>query len=343
MNIQKNVDLTNFSTIKLGGSARYLLEVRSSDEVIEALTWANHQNLGALMVGGGSNIVWQDSGFNGLVLVNKITGFEILNENSQSALIKVGAGENWDLVVEKTVSRGLSGIECLSLIPGTAGATPIQNVGAYGQEISNSLVSIEAIEVASLSLVTLTNDELNFSYRSSMLKHRPGEYFITSINFSLPKSQLSPPFYTSLQLYLNQHNIEDYSPESLRRAVIAIRSEKLPDPKIIANCGSFFANPIISNAHLDKLQKNLNLQIPHWSVGTGEQKIAAAWLIESVGFKDVHDQKTGIGTWKNQPLVLVNESAKSSQDLFDFRDKIIDLVMQKFGITLAQEPITLPY
>ncbi|HEY4964274.1 MAG TPA: UDP-N-acetylmuramate dehydrogenase [Candidatus Saccharimonadales bacterium] len=342
MNIQENVDLANYSTMRLGGKTRFLIAVTSQDEVLEALNWANSRGLKILMIGGGSNIIWQDSGFDGVLLVNQIKGFEVLADDLSSTTIKIGAGENWDSVVGRTVNQNLSGIECLSLIPGTTGATPIQNVGAYGQEISSSLISLEAIEVASLDKVSLVSEQLGFSYRTSSLKLNPGKYLITSITLKLSKEQLKPPFYASLQLYLNQHNITNCSPASLRDAVIAIRTAKLPDPAVVANCGSFFANPIISKPQLDELEARLNTQIPHWQVANGEQKVAAAWLIENIGYKDVHDNVTGIGTWKSQPLVLVNESAKSTSDLFKFRDDIIAEVRQKFNIELEQEPQILP-
>jgi UDP-N-acetylmuramate dehydrogenase len=342
MNIQENVDLANYSTMRLGGKAKYLVEITSIKELLGAYGWALDQGLGILMIGGGSNVVWRDSGFSGVVLVNKISGFEVIANDTESSTIKVGAGENWDSVVERSVKQGLSGIECLSLIPGSSGATPIQNVGAYGQEISSTLVSLEALDTASLEKVTLTNEQLDFGYRTSSLKQNPGEYLITSITLKLSKKPLSPPFYASLQLFLNQHNITDYSPASIRDGVIAVRSAKLPDIKKIANCGSFFANPIISKTQLELLESKLNLEIPHWQAESDGQKVAAAWLIENVGYKDVHDQVTGIGTWKDQPLVLINESAKSTADLLSFRDEIISAVKQKFNITLEQEPQILP-
>lgn len=340
MEILNNVSLYEYSTMGLGGKAKHLTKISSTSELKMALKWANENSLESMIIGSGSNIVWSDNGFSGLVIVNSITGFEVIEDNEHSCTIKIGGGENWDEVVKRTVDMNLSGIECLSLIPGTAGATPVQNVGAYGQEISYVLVNVEVLDKnLEYDNLTLFNEDLDFSYRSSIFKQNPGRYYISSITLKLNKTVLKPPFYASLQLYLLQNKISDYSPVIIRRAVIAIRSYKLPDPKLVKNCGSFFKNPTIDISQLESLEKKLDIQIPHWPDHQDAKKISAAWLIENVGFSNFHDQETGMATWKNQPLVIVNETAKSTGDLIKFRDSIVNAVEQKFHIKLEQEPL----
>lgn len=323
----------------LGGAAAYLLEVGGRKVVAEAFAWARSRSLPVLMIGGGSNIVWRDEGFPGLVLVNKIRGFEIQDDLT----VTVGAGENWDEVVARAVEAGLTGIEALSLIPGTAGATPVQNVGAYGQETSDTLVSVEAFDTQTGDFVTLPAADCEFGYRTSRFKTTDsGRFFITSLTLRLTKGNPKPPFYAAVQTYFDEHDIKDYTPAALRQAVVAIRTAKLPDPAVIHNTGSFFANPIIGTGVFQKLQADYP-DIPHWATDDpGKIKVSAAWLIDQAGLKDVHDETTGMATWPTQPLVLVNEHAKTTADLLAFKQKIIDTIQSKFGITLEQEPELLP-
>lgn len=327
----------------LGGAAAYLLEIRNRMVVAEAFSWARSRSLPVLMIGGGSNIVWRDEGFPGLVLVNKIEGFETYDEDEANTYLTIGAGENWDKVVERSVQAGLTGIEALSLIPGTAGATPVQNVGAYGQEISETLVSIEAFDTQTGKMVTIPAADCGFGYRTSRFKSAEhGRFFITSLTLHLTKGNPLPPFYASVQAYFDKNNITGYSPKTLREAVVAIRSAKLPDPALVHNTGSFFANPVIEESLLRQMQEAYT-SVPYWDTDhAGKVKISAAWLIDQAGLKDFHDQQTGMATWPTQPLVLVNEHARNTSDLLAFKQKIIDTVKEKFGVTLLQEPELLP-
>lgn len=338
MQIQDDVPLSAHSTMRLGGNAAHLVEVVSRDEVVEALKFADQQKLPAIMIGVGSNIVWSDKGFSGLVIVNKIAGYQLLEEDEENAYLTIGAGENWDSVVERAVRDGWSGIETLSLIPGNAGATPVQNVGAYGQEIADVLVSIEAYDRENKTFITFAGPDCGFGYRTSRFKTTDhGKFFITGITLHLTKTNPVPPFYPSLQAYLDQHNISSYTPQVIRDAVIAVRQAKLPDPAVVANNGSFFANPIVDKNKLIELQfKNQN--IVYWETEDGRIKLSAAWLVEHAGFKDVHDSATGMATWPKQPLVLVNENAKTTRQLIEFRDRIMKTVKDKFGVELRQEP-----
>lgn len=341
MQVLQKVSLRAYSTMRLGGVAAFLAEINSAQEIPEAFVWAEQRQLPVMMIGGGSNIIWRDEGFNGLVLVNKIMGIEEQQEDDQNWYITIGAGENWDSVVARTVQRGLTGVEALSLIPGTAGATPVQNVGAYGQEIAQTLATLQAYDKQTRSFVTLRGDECDFGYRTSRFKTTGrGRFFIVSITLHLLKGNMQPPFYKALQAYLEEQGIADYSPASIRQAVIAIRSSKLPDPAKVANNGSFFANPVIGEQAFSALQASYP-DIPHWPLENGV-KIPAAWLVEQAGFKDIHDAETGMATWAKQSLVLVNEHAKTTAQLLQFKQKIANAVAQKFGITLTQEPELLP-
>ena len=342
MNILQNVSLTNYSTMGLGGMAANLVEVTDRMQVLEALSWAQSRQLPVVMIGGGSNIIWQDSGFPGLVIINKLLHYEAFQEDDTNTYLTVGAGEPWDSVVERSVAAGLTGIEALSLVPGTAGATPIQNVGAYGQEISQTLTTLEAFDVQAKDFVTLAGPDCGFSYRTSRFKTIDrGRFFITSITLHLMRGNPQPPFYGAVQTYFEEHKTREFTPLTLRQAVMAIRSAKLPDPAVVHNTGSFFANPVVTDAQYAYLADSYST-VPHWSAGEGSIKLSAAWLIEQAGFKDAHDPTTGMATWLTQPLVLVNEHARSTADLMTFKQKIIDAVQAKFNLTLEQEPELLP-
>lgn len=338
MNIQENVALSAHSTMRLGGIAAYLTDVNSRQEVIEALAWATERALPTIMIGEGSNIIWSDNGYPGLVLVNKIPGFEITSQLDDSVYITVGSGVHWDTFVAKTVEMGLTGVEFMSLVPGTVGGTPVQNVGAYGAEVSNTITTLEAYDNTTKAMITLRGSDCGFGYRTSRFKTTDkGRFFITSVTFVLQRALPTPPFYGALQSYFEQHNITAYTPAIVRDAVIAIRTSKLPDPAVVANNGSFFANPVIdSNTYFELADSFPNM--PHWDVDDQKVKISAAWLVEQAGFKDYSDPETGMATWPNQPLVLVNKSATSTAQLEAFKAKIVGAVQTKFNITLEQEP-----
>lgn len=342
MNILQNVPLKDHSTMRLGGSAAYYTEVSSRNELTDVLNWADQYNLPAMMIGDGSNIIWRDEGYPGLVIVNKMMRFEEQVEDNENYYVTVGAGENWDSVVARTAQRGMTGIEALSLIPGTAGGTPVQNVGAYGQEIANTLVSVEAYDRQEKKFLNIPAIDCGFGYRTSRFKTTDkGRFFITAITLHLLNHNPQPPFYAALQDYLEQNNITNPTPQDVRNGVITIRQSKLPDPAKVANNGSFFANPIVDAGTFAQLQADYNA-MPNWPMPDGRIKIPAAWLLEQSGFKDFHDAETGMATWPMQPLVLVNEKAQSTAQLLQFRQKIMDAVKQKFGITLEQEPELLP-
>jgi UDP-N-acetylmuramate dehydrogenase len=342
MFIQENVPLQAYSTMRLGGHAAYLSEVNEHDDVANLVAWAKERQLPVLMIGDGSNIVWRDEGFPGLVLVNRLMGFETTNPDENTMYVTIGSGENWDSVVGRIVEMGYNGIAELSLIPGTAGATPVQNVGAYGREIAETLVTLEAYDLQEGKFITMRASDCGFAYRTSRFKTTDkGRFLITAITLLLTKDKPEPPFYDALGQYLREHQNSNPTVSDIRKAVIAIRSAKLPDVKTVANNGSFFGNPIVDQAQFSQLLADYP-QIKYWHTEDNQVKISAAWLVEQAGFKDVHDQETGMGTWPLQPLVFVNEHAHKTADLLRFKQKIVDGVQTKFNITLLQEPELLP-
>lgn len=335
MQILRNEPLSNYSTMRLGGDANALVTVKNKQELLDALAWAKEQDLPFLLLGGGSNVIFSN-GFAGLVIINHLAGFEILSEDARQTTICVGAGENWDNVVERTVKMSLHGIELLSAIPGTAGATPVQNVGAYGTDISETLVELEAYDLQEKRFTTLTKEDCQFTYRHSIFKNpKKRRYIITSVTLRLLKEMPKPPFYDSLQRYLDDHSITTFTPQIIRDSVVAIRAVKLPDPSKIANTGSFFKNPIVPATVFNELAQTFP-SIPNWPTKDGRVKLAAGWLIEQAGLKDYRAH--GMKTYENHALVLVNESAKNYEDLLQFKNEIVKTVRQKFGVTLEQEP-----
>ncbi len=334
--MESNVLLKNYTTMRLGGPATSLATAKDRDELVFLINEAQSHNQAILVMGEGSNLIVGDKGFDGLIILNRIPGFEILNEDTASATLRIGAGEKWDDVVAKSVEHGLSGIENLSAIPGYAGAAPVQNIGAYGQEIADTLIELEAYDLLEKTFVTLKNADCDFAYRQSIFNtSSKRRYIVTSITLQLSKTGLQPPFYTSLQKYLDDNQITDYSPAMLRLAVTAIRSIKLPNPKQIANAGSFFKNPIVEKWLADDIKNSYN-NAPIFTMDANSFKISAGWLIEETGLKGY--QQDGMKVYDKNALVLINESATSYTQLSAIRDYVVDAVRDKFRINLTQEP-----
>lgn len=323
--------------MKLGGKTKYFTEINNLDELTEICRFADSKSLPIYVIGGGSNVIAKDAGYHGIVIRNAIKGFEVIDDNKTSTTIRVGAGENWDSVVKRVVNMDLSGIEAMSAIPGTAGATPVQNVGAYGQEISDTIQSLEAYDTKSKRMIVLKKNDCNFSYRNSIFKGEfAGRYIITSITIKLSRSNPVPPFYDSLQKYMDVKKIKKYTPQVIRDAVIEIRKEKLPDPKNLPNCGSFFKNVIIGSKKFSEVKK-IHPEIPAYNVGDGKYKISAGWLIENSGL--IGKSLNGMRIYEKNAVVLTNESALSYDDLKKARDEIINRVKEEFDIKIEQEPV----
>jgi UDP-N-acetylmuramate dehydrogenase len=335
MQIQSDVSLKDYSTMRLGGNAKHLVHVTSKQELADAVAWAEERHLPMLVLGGGSNIIFSN-GYEGLVIVNRITGFDVLDDTHEGVTIRIGAGENWDGAVGRAVDMNLHGIEFLSAIPGTAGGTPVQNVGAYGAQISDVFVELEAYDLQTHQFATLNKEDCGFTYRNSIFKAPENRrYIIASITLRLTKDVPKPPFYESLQAYLDEHRIMTYTPQVIRDAVKAVRAVRLPDPSRMANTGSFFKNPIITaDEAADLLERYPDMA--HWPTPDGRVKLAAGWLVEHAGLKGYRSH--GMATYEHHALVIVNESAESYDDLALFKQEIIDKVHNQFGVTLEQEP-----
>lgn len=340
MDIHTDVSLKSLTTMKLGGPAQYFAEAHTVQDIHQLYTDAQAKNVPIFVLGGGSNVIAHDEGFKGLVIRIKIPGFEIVGEDLYSVSIKIGAGELWDDIVKRTVDMRLSGIEAMSSIPGTAGAAPVQNVGAYGQEISETLVSLEAYDSLNHTMVTLQNADCDFSYRHSIFRgSEQGRYVITSITLKLSRSLPAPPFYDSLQKYFDEHSISIFTQQAVRDAVMAIRADKLPDPKLKPNTGSFFKNALIESWQRDELLT----QYPNaktFDMGNGTVKVPTGWLIETAGLKGqlLHGMRVN----DKNALVLINESATSYADLAAARDEIIGKIRDTFRIQIEQEPLEIP-
>jgi UDP-N-acetylmuramate dehydrogenase len=337
MEVHTNIPLKNYTTMKLGGPARFMAEVHSPAEVKSLYDNAASKDLSVFILGGGSNTIARDEGFAGLVVRIRIPGFEIIADDANTTTVKIGAGEDWDVVVKRTVDMNLTGIEAMSMIPGTTGAAPVQNIGAYGQEIADTLVSLEAYDTQSGTFIILQNQDCGFSYRHSIFRgEQKNRYIITTITLRLSKNAPQPPFYDALQTYFDASHIALFTTQTVRDAVIAIRTDKLPDPTVRPNTGSFFKNAIVENWQLDDLRASFP-DIKVFDMGNGTSKIPTGWLIEHAGFKGqllhgirVHDKNT---------LVLINESATGYGDLAAARDEIIGAVRDKFRIQIEQEPL----
>ncbi len=337
LNIHTDIPLKNYVTMRLGGNARFMTDIHSPTDLSELVARAKQQHLPIFVLGGGSNTLVPDEGYAGIVLRNRIPGFEIITETPSDMTIRIGAGEDWDSVVKRTVDMRLSGVEALSAIPGTAGAAPVQNIGAYGQEISETLVSLEAYDEKLDQLVTLENHDCKFSYRNSIFRSEAlGRYIITSITLRLYKAAPVPPFYAAVQDYFDTHNITIFTPQAIRDAVIAIRAEKLPDPTVRPNTGSFFKNAIIEDWQVTDIKAEYP-DVTLYDMPDGRFKIPTGWLIEQTGLKGqlLH----GMRIHDKNALVLINESATSYQDLAAARNEIIGAVRDKFRIEIEQEPL----
>lgn len=327
--------------MRIGGSTNVVVQVTSNEELRKAYQTYKNQGLPIYVIGAGSNLIAHDEGFSGAIIRNVIMGITVLENTPSFAKIKAGSGESWDAFVKYTVDLGFSGIETLSGIPGTVGAAPVQNIGAYGQEISDTLESLEAYDTQTDSFVTLTWEDCEFSYRHSIFRGREaGRYIITSITLSLGKQQPEPPFYDSLQKYLETYAIDmsNVTLPVIRSAVLAIRLSKLPDPTKRPNSGSFFKNAIVEKWKADDLARTYP-DMPTFPVDDDHVKIPAGWLIETVGLKG--EVLYGMKVHDGNAVVLINESANSYANLSAAREEIVNRVNMQFGIRLEQEPLEL--
>ncbi|MBL1232751.1 MAG: UDP-N-acetylmuramate dehydrogenase [Flavobacteriales bacterium] len=331
MSLQENISLRPHNTFGIDVKTKKLATINSVDKLKNILS----NNLSPIYIlGGGSNILFTKD-FDGLILKNELKGIQLISENDNEVYLKVASGEVWHEFVCYCIENNYCGIENLSLIPGSVGASPMQNIGAYGVEVKDFITEVEALHLKSLKITHFSTNDCEFDYRSSIFKTKEkGNYFITAVTFRLNKQPNINTSYGAIQSELEAMGISKPTIKDVSKAVINIRQSKLPDPKEIGNAGSFFKNPSVSNEKAEQL-KTAFPEIPNYPQNNGTTKIAAGWLIEQCGYKG----KTfgNYGVHKKQALVLVNYSNAKGQEIYDLSSEIINAVNTKFGIELERE------
>lgn len=331
MEIIKNFDLTKVNTFHLKTLAKYYTEVNSVEQLKELLERFPDEL--PFILGGGSNILLTRN-LDRLVIHNQMKGIEVVHEGDTEVLVRVAAGETWHTFVMYCVDKGYGGVENLSLIPGSAGAAPIQNIGAYGVELKDSFYELEALHLKEKYIRRMKLEECQFGYRESVFKHSlKGQFAVTSITLRLSKKPVLNVSYGAIERQLELMKVAKVTVKSVSDAVIAIRRSKLPDPADIGNAGSFFKNPVITKDEFIALQK-MHPEIPHYPFDD-RVKVPAAWLIESSGFRGF--RRGNVGCYEKQPLVIVNYGGATGQEIFDFSEMIITKVRSDFQIQLQRE------
>jgi UDP-N-acetylmuramate dehydrogenase len=334
MQIQKNVALKRLNTFGLESRAAFFVDVHTDAEVKQLISDPAWKDVRKFILGGGSNILLLQD-LNALVIHSVIKGIEKTREDDAHIWLRVGGGEVWHDFVMYCVQHGYAGIENLSLIPGTVGAAPMQNIGAYGVEIKEVVESVEAVSLATGSKETFSWEQCRFGYRESIFKHElRGQYFITGVNFRLDKKPAFKVQYGDIQKTLDSMGVTELSIKAISDAVIHIRKSKLPDPAEIGNAGSFFKNPEISLENYEKLQASFPA-IPGYIVDAKTMKVPAGWLIEQAGWKG--HRQGAIGVHERQALVLVNHGGGTGLEIKDLSKKIQHSIEAKFGIVLQTE------
>jgi UDP-N-acetylmuramate dehydrogenase len=329
--IKHNVNLQHYNTFGLKVNAAYFAEF---ENIAELKAQLNNNTKELLVLGGGSNVLFTKN-FNGLVLINKLHGIEVETETEEHVYLKAAAGETWHQFVLNAIEKNLGGIENLSLIPGSVGAAPMQNIGAYGVEVKDVFHSLEALNIKTLELETFNREQCEFGYRESVFKRKlKGKYIITSVTLKLSKKADLNTTYGAIEQELNKASIPNPTLKDVSDAVIRIRQSKLPDPQKIGNAGSFFKNPVISKQHFLELQKEFPT-LANYPISETEVKLAAGWLIDNAGWKG----KTfgNYGVHKNQALVLVNYGGAMGSEIYALSEKIIEEIKSIYGITLERE------
>lgn len=335
MEVKENVDLFPFNTFHIHAVARHLVTVTTPDEARQVFKSELFRQNGHFILGGGSNILLTGD-FPGVVVKNEIRGISVVDEDDRLIRLKVGSGENWHRFVMHCVDRDFGGIENLSLIPGTVGAAPMQNIGAYGVEIREVIHEVETIAIDTGDIRVFSRDECAFGYRESIFKQAlKNRYFISSITLSLTKKDHHfNTSYGAIRDVLKEKGVDEVSVRTVSEAVIDIRSRKLPDPALIGNAGSFFKNPSVDVSFFETLKKN-HPDIPSFPGENGRVKVPAAWMIEQCGWKG----KTfgSIGVHKHQALVLVNYGAGDGKKIWQLAKEIRLSVEEKFNVQLQPE------
>ncbi len=337
--VQSKVNLKPYNTFGLAVTADYFVEVFTENDFIELLDHGIYKTNPHLIIGGGSNILLCTD-FKGLVIKNSITGIHSNKSSEDKIIVKVGAGEVWHHLVQYTLEQGWSGLENLSLIPGCVGASPMQNIGAYGVEIKDCFYELEALHVKTGQKRIFSKADCLFGYRESIFKQaEKGNYFITNVSFILDGKPKINTSYGSIKEELTQMGINHPSIKDVAQAVVNIRQSKLPDPKIIGNAGSFFKNPEVS-AEVYQTLKATHENLVAYLLPSGKYKLAAGWLIEACGLKGY--EQNGAAVHAKQALVLINKNNATGQSIFDLSTVVKKTVQDKFGVTLEREVNIIP-
>ena len=332
MNIINSKSLIKYNTFKINVKSDYFVNVKSVNEISKLLDDDFFQRQKIMVIGGGSNILFTRN-FNGLIIHNKITGIQVLSDKKNELIIEVGAGEEWDNLVKWTTKRNLFGIENLSLIPGSVGAAPIQNIGAYGVEIKDVFIGLSAVNLETGKFEYFDKSKCKFGYRNSIFKNElKNKYIITSVVIKVSKNQKLSLDYKDLR-FLSEKNTKNLTSESIRREVIKIRNAKLPNPKKIGNAGSFFKNPVIGKTTFEKIQKKYP-NVPYY-LEKQLFKIPAAWLIEKVGIKN--NSNNSCSLYNKHSLIIINNGDASGLEIVQFSKIIKSEVFLKFNINLEDE------
>ncbi|MEH6589689.1 MAG: UDP-N-acetylmuramate dehydrogenase [Halioglobus sp.] len=327
--------LSAFNTLALDSTCKTLVSVFSESELIEALAWARKQQLAVTVLGGGSNVVLAGD-LETLVILQKMTGITILSRTDNRVLVRFSAGENWHDCVSWALDNSFFGLENLALIPGSVGAAPIQNIGAYGVEIQSMVAAVHAIKVSDGSNMLLSRDDCQFGYRDSIFKHGYADQLvITAVDLQLDLQANPNTSYPALAHVLAQTEHAEVSPRDVFDAVVDIRRRKLPDPVHLPNAGSFFKNPVVISSRWQALEKDFP-DLPGYAQADGSVKLPAAWLIDHCGWKG--RRVGGLGVHPDHALVLVNYDSGSGSELLELARRIAADVKQTFDIALEIEP-----
>ena len=344
MTFEINTCLQKFNTFGFKVTAEQSIWVKNQAELLSAMRIAHSENKPWRVLGGGSNVVLTQD-LPGITLMMRIPGKKLLRETPTHWIIEAGAGENWHDFVAWTLDQGWPGLENLALIPGTCGAAPIQNIGAYGLEVGQYVESVEALDTSILNeanpWVRISGKECEFSYRDSLFKRIPNRYIVTQVNFAIPKVWQANLSYTELAKKLS--GLEPISAQAIFKCICDIRRSKLPDPDLLGNAGSFFHNPVVDENQLIQMKQqfpNLVFFATDSSQGQARYKIAAGWLIDQCGFKGY--RQGNVGVYSQQALVLVNHGGGHGKELLALAQTIKEKIHAKFGVDLTQEPVVFP-
>ena len=334
--IKKNIPLKDLTTFRVGGYASYFVQVHNKKELLEVVDFAKSQNLPIFVLGGGSDILVSDEGFSGLVIKYSNAKLSFL-EKGERVFVTAEAGMIWDNLVKECVSRNLQGVECLSGIPGSVGAAPIQNIGSYGQELKDSFLELNAFDFFENKFVVLQKKDCKFTYRESIFKDKKnkGRYLILNITLGLKKNLAPTLTYESLISYLKEKEIKNPTLAQVRNAVLEIRGQKLEDPKVLGNAGSFFKNPIVAKEVLEELKKEYK-DIPYHYSDDGKAKLYAGWLVEKSGWRGKNYKNAKVS--EKNALVILNPKGKASaKEVKDLADQISKDVYEIFKVRLEPE------